>query len=508
MWNEGYTSEINYVSGYYPELSPTRIKLALMAAGIEHSIPANPEYLELGFGQGLSLNVNAATNSGRYWGTDFNPGQVANARQLADAMGKPIALLEDSFEQLLTRDDLPQFDIIALHGIWSWINDASRKAIVDLALKRLKPGGAFYVSYNVTPGWSPAIPLRVLMTEYAKRQASGALVDRINGSLAFVERVMDAGAVYFAQNPILRQRLDQIKKQDRNYLAHEYYNADWHPMPFSQAADQLAEAKLSFAASASILDNLPGIAIPAAAHEVLKSISDPIMRETTRDYFVNQQFRRDIFIKGGRSMSAYDHNRRIEETRFMLIGDAEKCPEKIQGPIGEVSLKTDMYRPVAEQLARFPDATASIGELMTAKGTQSLNRGALWEIMLVLTAANFVSPVATTATSKEDEAAAQSLNRCLMERAQAGVGVEFLAAPRLGIGMSVSRIEQMLILAILNGEKDPAAVVNKTLSDNGQTLMIEGKPAASDAAAVQEMKRIFDNFTQNRAPLLKRAGVY
>ena len=76
-----------YTYGYYPELSPTRIRLALLACGIDHSISDDPEYLELGFGQGLSLNINAATNSGTYWGTDFNPGQVANAREFANSMG-------------------------------------------------------------------------------------------------------------------------------------------------------------------------------------------------------------------------------------------------------------------------------------------------------------------------------------------------------------------------------------------------------------------------------------
>ena len=313
MWHEGYTSEITYTYGYYPELSPTRIRLALLACGIDHSISDDPEYLELGFGQGLSLNINAATNSGTYWGTDFNPGQVANAREFANAMGKSLTLLEDSFEQLSQRDDLPQFDIIALHGIWSWISHGSRQAIVDLALKRLKPGGALYVSYNVTPGWSPGIPLRILMAEYAKREANGVLVDRINGSLEFVDKVIDAGAAYFQNNPQLKARLDQIKTQDRSYLAHEYYNADWHPMPFSQAADQLAEAKLTFAASAAMLENLPAISVPAAAHQVLQQIKDPVMRETTRDYFVNQQFRRDIFVKGPRPMSVYEHGKQIEK---------------------------------------------------------------------------------------------------------------------------------------------------------------------------------------------------
>ncbi len=508
MWNEGYTSEINYTSGYYSELSPVRIRLALLSCGIEHSISENPDYLELGFGQGLSLNVNAATNSGRFWGTDFNPGQVANARQLANAMGKPITLLEDSFEELAARDDLPQFDIIALHGIWSWISDGARRAIIEIARKSLKPGGALYTSYNVTPGWSPAWPLRILLSEYAKREGSGPILNKVEDSIQFVERVIGANAAYFQQNPQLANRLEQIKKHDRNYIAHEYFNAHWDPMPFSEMADQLAAAKLSYAASASILDNVPAISIPAAAHAVLETIKDPVMRETTRDYFANSQFRRDIFIKGGRPMSVYDFQRRIDSTRFMLQGAVENCPTKIQTAVGEVELKADMYKPVAEELSKFPDASATVAEILASKGAKGLNRAQVWEIMLVMTGAGFVAPVATSATPKEDEAAAHALNRALMDRAEAGVGVEFLAAPKLGSAVTVSRIEQMLIRAALNGEKDPADAVRKSLQSQNQFLIVEGKTVQDQEVTLKELKRILDEFNKNRAVQLQRMGVY
>jgi len=509
MWHEGYTSELNYTYGYYSELSPTRIRLALLACGIEHSISDDPDYLELGFGQGLSLNINAATNSGTYFGTDFNPGQVANARDLARAMGKPLTLLEDSFEQLAQRTDLPQFDIIALHGIWSWISESSRKAIVDLALKRLKPGGALYVSYNVTPGWSPAIPLRVLMAEYAKRQASGALVDRINASLGFVESVMDADAAYFVQNPALRQRLQTIKSQDRAYLAHEYYNADWHPMPFSQVADQLAEAKLSFAASASILDNLPAISVPAKAVPILQSISDPIMRETTRDYFVNQQFRRDIFVKGPRFMGVYDHGKRLEREQFVLLGDPAQIPGKVQTVIGEAELRSDFYRPVVDALAARPGQMATVGELMADKAVgTTLNRAAVWEVLLVLTGAGYVAPVAATQTTTDDESAARKLNSELVTRAVAGGGVDYLAAPVLGAAINVPRIDQLFISAVQSKCKDPVAFVKQTLADQGQLLMVDNKPIKDEAASRAELERIYGEFVAQKVPLLQRLGVY
>ena len=74
MWDSEYISEIEYLYGYYSELSPVRLKLALLSRGIQHSVGSYPTYLELGFGQGLSLNINAAVTSGAFYGTDFNPG--------------------------------------------------------------------------------------------------------------------------------------------------------------------------------------------------------------------------------------------------------------------------------------------------------------------------------------------------------------------------------------------------------------------------------------------------
>ncbi len=508
MWNEGYTSEVNYTSGYYSELSLARIRLALLCCGIDHGVDENPNYLELGFGQGLSLNINTATSSGNFYGTDFNPGQVANARELARAMGKPLTLLEDSFEELVERDDLPQFDVIALHGIWSWISDNARAAIVELARKSLKPGGAFYISYNVTPGWSPAWPLRTLLSEYAKRECSGTILDKVDQSVNFVDKVIEANAAYFVQNPQLKGRLDMIKKMDKTYIAHEYFNASWDPMPFSQVADKLSAAKLTYAANASILENLSGISLPVGAQEILQTIRDPIMRETTRDYFVNTQFRRDIFVKGARAMSLYDHGKRVEKERFVLLGDPDKCPEKVPTVIGEAELRADIYKPLCKALAGFPDGTASISELLATKELSGLNRAQVWEVLLILTGAGFVSPVSTSTTPDADAAAAKALNAALLERAELGTGVEYLAAPRMGSAIQVGRIDQLFIKAMAAKHKDPVEWVIQLLASQQQLLIVNGETISDAEQTRTELERMFAEFTKQRDPVLRRVGAY
>ncbi|MFN5608625.1 MAG: methyltransferase domain-containing protein [Holosporales bacterium] len=234
-WSSGYVSEIDYTYGYYRELSPVWLRLCLLLK-LQHSRTGEPlRYLELGFGQGLSLNIHAASVPGEYWGTDINPVHAAGAAEMAAAAGSNLRVLDSSFEELAARDDLPEFDVITLHGIWSWISDANRRTIVDIAKRRLAVGGILYISYNSTPGWSAAMPLRHLMTlhaELASGEAQG-VVSKVEAALGFAQSVVDAKARYFAANPAVAEQLKRISEQNRHYLAHEYFNADWLPMPLS-----------------------------------------------------------------------------------------------------------------------------------------------------------------------------------------------------------------------------------------------------------------------------------
>src|SRR5690606_30638930 len=120
-------------------LSPAIIDFALLNKRLSRPVRGPVKYLELGFGHGLSLNVHAAGNAGEFWGTDFAAPQVANALHLAHAAGSPARILNDSFERLAARDDLPQFDIIVLHGIWSWVSPEVRAQILSIFDRHLAP---------------------------------------------------------------------------------------------------------------------------------------------------------------------------------------------------------------------------------------------------------------------------------------------------------------------------------------------------------------------------------
>ena len=119
-WTAGYVADIGYTYGYYGELNPLRARLAFLHAGL--ALPSAGAACELGFGQGLSANFHAAGSTVRWNGTDFNPSQAAFAKELAAVSGAGAQLFDDAFADFAQRPDLPDFDFIGLHGIWSWIS--------------------------------------------------------------------------------------------------------------------------------------------------------------------------------------------------------------------------------------------------------------------------------------------------------------------------------------------------------------------------------------------------
>ena len=154
VWNEGYVAEVNYTYGFYGELSPLKLGFASALKSVQTPNTAQSfNYCELACGRGYSANLLAATYpQAQFYANDFNPSHIIEANALAESAGtRNVHFFDDSFEEFIDRD-LPNFDFIVLHGIYSWISPKNRQAIVNFIRKKLKVGGLVYISYNALPG--------------------------------------------------------------------------------------------------------------------------------------------------------------------------------------------------------------------------------------------------------------------------------------------------------------------------------------------------------------------
>ena len=505
-WTDGYMDEVGYTYGYYRELSPLLMEFAVLNR-MQAARAGRPlRYLELGFGQGLSLNIHAAAFDGEFWGVDFNPAHAAHAQDLARASGSGARISDESFAELAARPDLPEFDVIALHGIWSWISDANRKIIVDLARRKLAPGGLLFMSYNVLPGWSATLPLRHLLSAHAglADKATTGMLTRINNAIDFAQSLSESGALYFQSQPPAIEWLKTMKGQEGSYLAHEYFNADWHPMTFTDAARQLEESKLSFVASAHILDHMDELSLNPAQQALLASIAHPVLRQTTRDFCVNQMFRRDIWVKGPRPLSASQQIELLRSLHFVLIVRAEDVSLKVQGATVSATLAPEVFRPIADALASdgyAPKTLARLAELLPATGHPQL-----LQALLIFIGNDQASPAQSPEAARGARSRTDALNAHLIERAAFSGDIAFLASPVAGRGILVPRFEQLFLRAIRRGLPAPenwAADAWRYLSFGGMRLIKDGSSLNTDEENLAELTAQARVFADKRLAVLK-----
>jgi len=502
-WTSGYVADIGYTYGYYPELNPKRVKLAFLNAGL-----VAPEFgtaCELGFGQGMSANIHAAASVCSWHGTDFNPAQAGFAQELASLSGANAHLFDESFADFANRD-LPEFDYIGLHGIWSWISDENRAVIVDFIRKKLKVGGVLYISYNTLPGWGTFAPMRHLMTEHAEVVGADGvgIVSRIDGALDFTEKLLATNPLFARANPLVNEKITQIKGQNRHYLAHEYFNRDWHPMHFGTMAKWLEPAKLTYACSAHYLDYVEAINLTPEQQAFLKDIHDPMFKQTVRDFMVNQQFRREYWVKGARGLTPLDQAQGLREQRFLMTAHRPDVSLKVTGALGEATLTEAIYAPVLDLMADHK--VRSMAQIEQTIKNAGITFAQLIQTVLVLCGNGTFSAVQDEAITQKAKKQTDKLNTHLMLKARSSNDITFLASPVTGGGITVGRFPQLFVLALQQGKKKPdewAAFVEQILAAQGQKIVKDGKPLETAEEQLAELTTQANDFATKQLPILK-----
>jgi SAM-dependent methyltransferase len=502
-WTSGYVADIGYTFGYYQELNPQRVKLAFLNAGL--LCPEFGTACELGFGQGMSANIHAAASLCSWYGTDFNPEQASFAQELATASSANALLYDESFAEFAQRD-LPDFDYIGLHGIWSWISDENRQVIVEFVKKRLKVGGVLYVSYNTLPGWGPFMSMRHLMVEHAQvMSAQGdGIVGKIEGALAFSEKLLETKPAFAISNTDVSKRIEQLKKHNKSYVAHEYFNRDWHPMYFSDITEYLEAAKLSYACSAGYHDGINEINLSKEQQLFINEIKDKNFKESVRDYLTNQQFRRDYWVKGLRKINSLQRKESLRKLSFILVKSPDEISLKIKMAQGEATLNDQIYKPLIQYMADHNiRCFTEIEQSMSAKGIVFEQ---LVQAIFILSGISALATVQESEIISKAKLRTDKLNTHLIDKSRGSNEFLYLASPVTGGGISVGRFQQLFVLAILDGIKKPeewVAYVASILDAQGQKIVKEGKKLETLAEMQFELEGIANKFASKQLPILK-----
>lgn len=504
-WTAGYLTDVNYTYGVTRELTPSILSFAALAAGIAAPDVNGPlTYCELGCGQGYTSNLLAAANPHiEFYATDFNPAHIAGARSFAAAAGiGNVQFRDNSFAEFAAAEDLPDFDIVALHGIYSWVSTENRQHIVEILRKRLKPGGLVYISYNTLPGWASLMPLRRLMAD-SIAATTGAPLVRLDQAMAQTQQLMDIGAAYFHATPA-EQTFRAMASQNRHYLAHEYFNPNAAPSYFADMATEMRTAKLTYLGSAHMLDKIDEIHFTPEQLAFLGSITDPVQREAMRDYILNQVFRRDIFVKGAVPLVPEDIRDGWLKTRFVMTSDRKDVPFTVRGALGDATLQADVYEPLLEALAAGP---ATLFQLFGDPRILALGWARVTQALMVLVGMGHVQPALDAAGDAARAANVERFNLAVIEKAKWSKDFEFLASPITGGPIGLDRLSQLFLLAQHEGRRDAADFVWDVLSRTDTHISKDGKQLETAEESLAELRPMFDDFSRKRFPILASTGI-
>jgi len=502
-WSDGYVADSEYVPGFYKEQVPNHLDLACLLSGFEPPRRAPGwTYCDLGCGQGATLLVLAAANpDGLFIGVDFNPAHIARAQSVAESAGlSNIVFHEASFEELAANPStLPPLDYVTAHGVYSWIGERSRHAFVELLRARLKPGGAAYISYNAQPGWNRIAPLQRLLLDQARlsgKPSSQAVVDGV----AFLRSLETAGAPCLAAPDVLERLEHEITRGNITYLAHEYLNANWQPRYHADVAKEVAEAKLSYAASANLLENFPELSLLPPQHAVLEAAL-PAARETLRDYFMPRSFRRDIFLRGPRRLSHDEREARIGRLPLLLLRALHHTSRKVEVPVGQIELDVLPYEGIFQHLA---DGPARIADLLAASGAVGTSA--------VEVAGMLVGSGQAEIYEHQSSESARAFNLiALNEMPLASAGVTPVAAPAIGGGVHFRLFDRLVLSALLAGVAAEAEAVSAhawgALCKRGVRLTQAGRDVTTDSDNMEILRRETAEVLSDGLPVWRRLGL-
>jgi SAM-dependent methyltransferase len=354
--------------------------------------PANREvgfaWCDLGCGQGITATILAATHpKATVYGIDVMPQHIDHARRMAsDASIRNAIFCAADFDHAAELD-LPAFDYIVSHGVYSWVGVDVRKSWRRFIDRHLKPGGFVYISYNAMPGRAADLPLQRLLRALAQTMP-GNSQERLVPALNIVNELADLKAPALIASPMaarLKQKAND-KSRPLSYLTHEFMSANWDVLSVTDVRADMAEIGLEPVGSATLIENYDSFVLGRAAREQLAAIGDRNARELVRDFLINQSFRRDVFVRGSRSLDQNERRNRLLDSAYALALPAPQVEFVTSTPAGRLNFDNPASRHIVRALASGPRRLADITD-------RAVNSQDLLANALALCAANALWPV-------------------------------------------------------------------------------------------------------------------
>ncbi len=304
--------EVPYPRLAFPLTHPSHLATIGRLLGLACADIENCRVLELGCASGANLVPMAyALPASRFVGIDFSERQVSDGREFIAALGLSNVSLErldilHVAESLRNSDGASRrdaatwagggpFDFIIAHGIYSWVPDPVKDALLAVCRSLLAPCGIAYVSYNCYPGCKTRDMLRQ-MCQYHGRNATeprdyAATTRRF---LAFLQKAISGGEG--AYRAVLRQHVSDLAEMPDEVLLHDDLERDNNPRFFHEFMSHAARHRLAYLGDA-YFGQMFGAGIKPESLEKIRRAGDRLGFEQYLDFLYGRSLRTTLLCR-------------------------------------------------------------------------------------------------------------------------------------------------------------------------------------------------------------------
>lgn len=304
-------SELGYKSMPFPYTTPATLEAYAALVGISAPNPKNARVLELGATYGGNIISQALFNpDATFVGIELSQEQVEKGNEvIANAGLTNVSLIQSDIASI--GSEIGTFDYIIAHGVYSWVDDGVKDALLRLIDEHLAEDGLAYVSYNTYPGWHTMEEVRQLMMfsnrdkaqfNHKEKVLHGKTIGSIVGSqILKYDNLKERNSKFLGA-------LRSVMQKDEYYVGHDHLEPNNDPVYFYQFNDHLGAHNLAYLCDADLTLSMVRSFDADIADTLDKlALNDHVAQEQYLDFILDTTFRKSIICKAKHAESVtYD----------------------------------------------------------------------------------------------------------------------------------------------------------------------------------------------------------
>ena len=304
-------SELGYKSMPFPYTTPATLEAYAALVGISAPNPKTARVLELGATYGGNIISQALFNpDATFVGIELSQEQVEKGNEvIANAGLTNVSLIQSDIASI--GSEIGTFDYIIAHGVYSWVDDGVKEALLRLIDEHLAEDGIAYVSYNTYPGWHTMEEVRQLMMfsnrdktqfNHKEKVLHGKTIGSIVGSqILKYDNLKERNSKFLGA-------LRSVMQKDEYYVGHDHLEPNNDPVYFYQFNDHLGAHNLAYLCDADLTLSMVRSFDADIADTLDKlALNDHVAQEQYLDFMLDTTFRKSIICKAKHAESVtYD----------------------------------------------------------------------------------------------------------------------------------------------------------------------------------------------------------